>query len=292
MTHPVIAGLMMLAVAGFLLNSCDSGSNCETSEVRNADLQAQVDSLKVDHTTASQKIASLEADLQDIIENAGESTLKNPTWEELKRFIEVDQTDTLEYVPGKFDCEGFTVTLRDNSWRRGFRSAYMAIGLGENSAGHTLNAFQTANEGLVYIDNTQQDTVGYIETAKAYGTIAIAGVKEEYIACTTRFDEFWKPLTYAQYSGSIFDYAYYENYTKRDEFYSNSVSAYNSQVSDYNSAVNAFNQGNRTYSHSELEDWEGRLEAWSDNLDKLIDDLGSIRIEPLGTVDSIEIYWN
>ena len=292
MKRIIITGLMMLLLASFISAGCDSGSKCETAKIQHADLQSQVSSLKADHEADSQKIAALEADLQDMFQKTGKSMLENPTWEELKRFIEVDQTDTFEYIPNEFDCEGFAIKLRDNAWRRGFRSAYVAIGFGENAAGHTLNAFQTTDKGLVYIDNAQKDTVGYVKSGEMYGTIAIEGVKEEYIRCNMRPDEFWKPISYTKYTDNIFEYDYYQNYTQRDKFYSDSVVAYNNQVSDYNSAVGEFNRGGRIYSHSELEDWEERIETWSKNIDKLIEDLGSVRMEPLGTVKSLEIYWN
>ncbi len=260
-------------------------------EDENTALQSELDYLKSNLEAAVLKIAALEDDLNDIF-NGDQSQLRDPTWAELERFVKTDKTDTLEYILNEFDCEGFTITLRDHAWRRGFRSGYVAIGLGEENNGHVLNAFQTTDEGLIYIDNSEQDTIGYIQIGQVYGTIALDGVKETYIDCSMPPDQFWKPITYSHYTGNLFSYDYYENYASRDEFYTRSTVAYNEEVADYNSAANSFNQGGNAYSHSELEAWSDRLDSWSANLDKLVEDLGSVRIEPMGTVRNIEIYWN
>lgn len=288
---------MVLAItAGILLAGCTSDSqNLEDENAtlarENTELQTELDASNSNLEAAGQRIAGLEEDINDILQG-DESKLRDPTWAELERFVETDKTDTREYILSEFDCEGFTITLRDHAWRRGFRSGYVAIGLGENAAGHALNAFQTTDKGLVYVDNSEQDTIGYIKIGEVYGTIALDGVRKTYINCDIAPDQFWKPITYSSYSGNLFDYGYYENYARRDKFYGQSISAYNEDVKDYNSAVTAFNHGGGTYSKSELEARGNKLDTWAQNLDLLLEDLGSIRIEPLGAVESLEIYWN
>lgn len=278
-------------IAGTILCGCNADSGSKELEAENTALIKENTELQAEIKASEQKIAGLETDIIDILEG-DESQLRNPAWEELKRFIETDKTDTLEYIPDEFDCEGFTITLRDHAWRRGFRSGYVALGLGENVSGHTLNAFQTTDKGLVYIDNSEHDTLAYVKSGEVYGTIAFDGVKETFIDCSMPPEEFWKPIARSHYSGSLFDYAYYENYAEREEFYSQSIAAYNEEVGDYNSAVNAFHRGAGSYSKKELEEWDARLDSWSDNLDELVKDLGSFRLEPMGTVRSVEIYWN
>mgnify|MGYP005849224053 CR=1 FL=1 len=159
--------------------------------------------------------------------------------------------------------------------------------------GHALNAFQT-DVGTLYVDTTERDSIAYVEKGRPYGTIVLKGVKETYIDCTSTPPEaFWiQPLSYTHYSGNIFAYDYYLSYSARWNFYHSSISAYNAEVQRYNAAVKAFNQGRGTYSYAQMQEWNYRLEAWAENLSALETDLGTEQIEPLGTVETIEAYWN
>jgi len=298
--------LALLSLTGFLLVGCESGSECEdtvtgneTLNQENVQLQQELESLRSEYEVlssesefASRELGELKVTYKSLLEEPLGSDLKNPTWQELKQFLELDETDCQEYITDKFDCEGFTISLRDSAWRRGFRSAYVAIGFGEGNTGHALNAFQTEDKGLVYIDNTEHDAVGYVEVGKIYGTIALDGVKEEFIDTTSEPDEFWESLAYTRYGGNVFDYGYYGTFTQRREFYEQSIDAYNTEVDEYNRAAVAFNQDNNTYSFSQMETWEGKLDSWAKNLEQLSEDLGASKLEPMGIVTSIEVYWN
>ena len=291
--------LALLSLTGVLQLGCESGSECDDTVTENVRLQQELESLRSKYEVlsseseiASRELGELKVTYQSLLEGPLGSDPKNPTWQELKQFLELDETDCQEYITDKFDCEGFTIGLRDNAWRRGFRSAYIAIGFGAGNKGHALNAFQTEDRGLVYIDNTEHDAVGYLEVGKVYGTIALDGVKEEFINTTGEPDKFWNPLTHTRYSGNLFGYGYYENFIQRRDFYEQSIDAYNAEVDNYNSAVIEFNKDNSTYSLSHMENWEVKLESWASNLEQLSEDLGSSKLEPMDVVTSIEAYWN
>ena len=84
---------------------------------------------------------------------------KNPSWAELKAFLLEDDTDGIEYVMGKFVCADFAERLHNNAEAAGIRAAYVLVDLGPCSyyprgSGHALNAFETTDRGLVYIDCT------------------------------------------------------------------------------------------------------------------------------------------
>ena len=53
-----------------------------------------------------------------------------------------------------------------------------------------------------------------------------------------------------------------------------------------------FNKGSGAYSYSQMNSWEEKLADWSDNLSELDNDLGLKKLEPMGVVSSIEMYWN
>lgn len=81
----------------------------------------------------------------------------NPTWEQLFSFLQDDETDAYPYgtllpvigTEGQV-CADFAEALHNNAEAVGIRTAFVV--LPEND--HALNAFETTDEGLVYIDCT------------------------------------------------------------------------------------------------------------------------------------------
>lgn len=102
--------------------------------------------------------------LPSLPEASSELALCNPSWEELKAFLWEDKTDQLTYVVPAFVCHDFAKALQSNAKEAGWRCAYVSIGLSGGpdlrsygiplDAGHALNAFETTDRGLVYIDCT------------------------------------------------------------------------------------------------------------------------------------------
>jgi hypothetical protein len=88
----------------------------------------------------------------------------NPTWAELKSFLQADQTDKHPYIPGKFTCGDFAEMLHNNAEAAGIMAAIVAIELRPDDGGglsnHSLNAFDTTDRGTVYIDDVSS-TQGY-----------------------------------------------------------------------------------------------------------------------------------
>jgi len=93
---------------------------------------------------------------------------KNPTWEELKAFLKADQTDRQAYIAGTFTCGDFAEILHNNAEAAGIRAAIMAIelkpaGLTEGVIRHSLNAFETTDHGIMYIDDTSSSQGYYAD---------------------------------------------------------------------------------------------------------------------------------
>ena len=117
----------------------------------------------------------------------------NVSFEALKAFIISDQTDKELYIPGLKMCGYFAETLHNNAERAGIRAAVVVVEFKDGSAPHALNAFETIDRGLVYIDCTGarrspsdfeewlyrlfyprgQDRMAYIVKGKEYGTILL-----------------------------------------------------------------------------------------------------------------------
>ncbi|MFA5317546.1 MAG: hypothetical protein WC369_09015, partial [Dehalococcoidales bacterium] len=86
------------------------------SQEARVESQRRIDEV-TDNLTALQ--VDYENRLKAIIGGTEDSQLRNPTWSELKEFLENDDTDLLVYAEDKFDCTGFAITLRDRAWRYG-----------------------------------------------------------------------------------------------------------------------------------------------------------------------------
>jgi hypothetical protein len=111
----------------------------------------------------------------------------NPTWAELKAFLEADNTDRHAYIPGKYTCGDFAETLHNNAEAAGLKAAIVAIELkSPTMAGaiinHSLDAFDTTDRGIMYIDDTSS-TAGYYADK-----LASLKIGDDYI-CTSIFPQ-------------------------------------------------------------------------------------------------------
>jgi hypothetical protein len=79
---------------------------------------------------------------------------RNPSWNQLVSFLEKDPTDKNRYVVNAFVCSDFAEMLHNNAEEAGWRSAYVCINVATSEYGHALNAFETTDRGIVYIDCT------------------------------------------------------------------------------------------------------------------------------------------
>ncbi len=120
----------------------------------------------------------------DFIVLINNKNAKNPTYTQLTSFLKSDKTDQYSYqfvttTLGSYSgsaesyvdlntieeiidgtkqpnppriCADFAELLHNNAERAGIRCAFVSIEVG--GSGHTLNAFETIDRGLVYIDDT------------------------------------------------------------------------------------------------------------------------------------------
>lgn len=78
----------------------------------------------------------------------------NPTMAELKAFLKEDQTENYAYSATSFVCTNYAVMLHDNAEAHGIRCALVGIDYATPNGGHALDAFETTDEGLVFVDDT------------------------------------------------------------------------------------------------------------------------------------------
>jgi len=117
----------------------------------------------------------------------------NPSWDKLKEFLLKDDTDGKPYDFNTFVCADFAEMLHNNAETGGIRAAFVSIYLGPcsywpTSGGHALNAFETTDRGLVYIDCT-----GSNEGVNADKVVELA-VGKDYIPKSIFPEPGWSPI--------------------------------------------------------------------------------------------------
>jgi hypothetical protein len=221
---------------------------------------------------------------------------------ELKTFILDDATSEKPYKEGVADCVDFAEQVHNNAERAGIEAAFVCCNFVGEETGHALNAFKTTDRGLVYIDCTgqrlkfktliiptevlafmgtegeskevvlpdkpspgQYDKVAYIEKDKQFGCISIE-------------------------KAASLDYSFYIGYTQDWQ-------KLDGMIDEFNNEVDAFNQalGGRTAlaepEYSQFKAWEAKIEDKKQMILELADELGDGWFEPLGIVETVEIYW-
>ena len=144
-----------------------------------------------------------------LINNADAS---NVSFEALKAFIISDQTDKDLYRPGRRMCGYFAETLHNNAERAGIRATVVIVEFEDGSVPHALNAFETTDRGLVYIDCTGarrspadfeewvyklfypmgQDRMAYVMKGKEYGTILLEDAESTQYSYYAGYSKSWK----------------------------------------------------------------------------------------------------
>jgi len=97
---------------------------------------------------------------------------KNPSWKDLMAFIRSDTTDSKSYIDTfywSYVCADYARDVHNNAEAAGIKAAWVGIDFEGGGPGHALNAFDTADKGLVFVDCTQWDTIAYVKTGKELG---------------------------------------------------------------------------------------------------------------------------
>jgi len=214
-----------------------------------------------------------------------------PTWQELMAFLAADITDKKPYNADSFACVAFAEELHNNAEAAGIEAAFVGVQFGDREVGHALNAFNTTDRGLVFIDCTSPvqsnmpylpmleldggeagdagevevvgaDKVAYVELGREYGVISIE------VATSPEYGFYMAYLTdREQYGLDV------EAFNRDLEAYNQRVDAYNREVDAYNQALEAYEQeveeydvalGGRTVltepEYSQFKEWADELE--------------------------------
>ena len=193
----------------------------------------------------------------------------NPTYAQLTAFLLEDTTDDnayIEYGLKAYVCADFAEGLHNNAEVAGIKAAWVGIDIEDNEEGHALNAFETTDKGLVYIDCMLDDTVAYIEEGKPYGTISIDKVES-------------------------LQYSFYEKYRQKIQEFETRLEAFNSEVEQYNQEISGKTYIIGSTESARIAAWKDRLEEEEQALDRLVEELGDNIFEHIGIVEYIYIHW-
>lgn len=140
----------------------------------------------------------------DLVHLVNNPNAKDPSFDLLKSFIRNDGTDKGEYKKGISICVDFAETLHNNAEQNGIKAAFVGIDF-MSPPGHAINAFQTTDRGMVYIDCTGQkmekevsceiDSIAYVEIEELYGVIGISRAEspsyDYYITYKEKWGQYW-----------------------------------------------------------------------------------------------------
>ncbi len=193
----------------------------------------------------------------------------NPTYAELMLFIHRDTTNLNAYIeggPNGYVCSEYAEDVHNNAEASGIKAAWVGINFEVEEIGHALNAFETTDRGLIYIDCTEWDTIAYVEEGKEYGCIDIADAES-------------------------LSYSFYQEYMQKWQEYESRLEAYSKDIDAYNQEI-----AGKVYIIGSPEDirtsaWDARLEKEEQELDRLSEELGEGWYDPIDIVEEIYIHW-
>lgn len=113
-----------------------------------------------------------------IIRNGSEVILHNNpaakprSWNEIIEFVKNDDTNTRAYTD-EWNCIEYAAQLHDRAESSGFKAGIVILDLmnpekPDAKSAHMLNAFQSSDRGVVYVDNTVQDMAAEFSVGRPY----------------------------------------------------------------------------------------------------------------------------
>lgn len=214
----------------------------------------------------------------------------NPTWAQVKSFIAQDQTDQIPYSLTSFDCANYAERVYDNAEARGIRTAFVVISFQDGSVPHALNAFQTTDRGLVFVDSTRP--------LVAFATFSVPG--ERKFGTTTNYDKVGYPKVGQPYGIVSLStnwgtkYSDYVAWQKALESFRTELAQYNAGIDSYNAQVQAYNANPTSEAQYYALKAEGaQLDQESAKIDVDGNKLGGFWEPPNDAVpvSDIEVYW-
>jgi len=127
--------------------------------------QAELESKREELTERETELADLQISYEGLMTGHG-YTIKDPTYNEMMRFLRADDTDKTKYIEDKYECVEFSTDLCNGAEEEGIRCAYVNIRF-PDGRGHAIVAFNTIDKGLTYVEPQFDDLVS-VEIGKYF----------------------------------------------------------------------------------------------------------------------------
>jgi len=153
-----IVAITSLVATAWVLNELNRAQNSlmlVDDELEAA--QAELATVEIELNASKELVESLEDTLSNLQVNYARLTtgygyvLRDPSYQEMRDFLKQDETSEREYLGNEYICVDFAADVKANAAKEGIRCTYVVIeylGL----TGHAIVAFDTTDEGLVYIE--------------------------------------------------------------------------------------------------------------------------------------------
>lgn len=189
-----------------------------------------------------------------------------PTWQELIDFLAADTTDQKLYNIDSYACVAFAEELHNNAEAAGIEAAFVGVQFEDREIGHALNAFNTTDRGLVFIDCTSpvQSNMPYLpmtgldddEAGDSEETEAVGADKVAYVELGREYGVISIEVATSP------EYSFYLVYLAEREQYGLDVQSFNQDLETYNQRVDAFNREVEAYNQA-LEAYEQEVAAYN-----------------------------
>ncbi|MGQ9680552.1 MAG: hypothetical protein ACUVV4_07295 [Candidatus Bathyarchaeia archaeon] len=120
--------------------------------------------LDIQYSDLSNGYSSLKEAYETLLAGGGYG-IRDPTYNEVLKFISSDKTDENEYDPESYTCINFAADVKNNAFYKGYRCGYVEILFPDS--GHAIVCFNTADRGLVFIE-PQTDEVMNLVIGRPY----------------------------------------------------------------------------------------------------------------------------
>ncbi|MEM2210934.1 MAG: hypothetical protein QW372_05775 [Nitrososphaerales archaeon] len=112
-------------------------------------LTSDYNSLKERYSDAQNTIEQLQLKLSTLEKG---TLYRNPTYQEVKKFLKEDKTNEKRYIPNVYTCEDFSADVNNNAEKIGFRCGFVILHFKGTEYGHALIVFETIDRDLIYIE--------------------------------------------------------------------------------------------------------------------------------------------
>lgn len=160
-----VVAITFLVATAWVLNELNGtqnslllvGGELEAIQTQLADVEGELAVTEIELGASKELAESLEATLSNLQVNYDRLTtgygyvLTDPGYQEVGSFLARDSTSEREYVENEYVCVDFAADVKANATEEEIRCAYVVIEY-RGGTGHSIIAFDTTDQGLVFIE--------------------------------------------------------------------------------------------------------------------------------------------